>query len=298
MNFDIDLTSLLAGISLTAIAGWIASFIAFRKDERAVQFEQVTKERTKWRDNMRMLCEEIAMAHFENRASAIPAKVASLRARLATSINPKDIIHDGEILAHYDRLFSGESDDLKVFTHRIALLLKHDWERVKWECTPLYIKPFKYFTKKQRELRQENYRETDFTLTIDNQRSKTPIEKEKTQAGISLPKFIGVRPEDVTLKFIFDNIRNYGIAATVIIVGLYLCKYEAQAIFFPCADAVLGILFIVAGIVLHGLNLCQGILVLLKANLRFFAFFILGIIIGLGTSGLLVATIFKGIHSN
>jgi hypothetical protein len=50
---------------------------------------------------------------------------------------------------------------LLAIDSRIALLLKHDWERVKWECTPLYVKPFKYFTKKQREWRQRNYREID-----------------------------------------------------------------------------------------------------------------------------------------
>ncbi len=110
---------------------------------------------------MRKLCEDIATTYVENKASPIPAKVASLRARLETSINPKDKGHDGAILAHYDSLFSGESDDLKVFAHRIALLLKHDWERVKWECTPLYIKPFKRFSKKQRAWRRENYREID-----------------------------------------------------------------------------------------------------------------------------------------
>ncbi len=180
LPFDssLDLTSLLAGVSLTAIGGWIASFIAFRNDERAVQLEQVTKERTKWRDNMRKLCEEIASAHVENKANPIPAKVASLRARLATSINPKDKIHDGAILAHYDRLFSDESDDLEAFTHRIALLLKHDWERVKWECSPLYIKPFKRFSKKQREWRQESYREVEL---MSAQRNDGNHIKEKSQ---------------------------------------------------------------------------------------------------------------------
>ena len=150
---NIDLASLLTGVIGGGIVGWIASFIAFRKDERAVQLEQVTKERTKWRDNIRKLCEDIA-ANYVNKDKTL---VASLRACLATSINPKDI-YDKEILDHYDRLFFGESNDLEVFTRRIALLLKHDWERVKWECTPLYIKPFTRFTKKQREWREEDYR--------------------------------------------------------------------------------------------------------------------------------------------
>jgi len=72
MIFDIDLTSLLAGVSFTAVGGWIASFIAFRKDERAIQLEQVTTERTKWRGKMRKLCVEIAIAHVENKAIEIP----------------------------------------------------------------------------------------------------------------------------------------------------------------------------------------------------------------------------------
>jgi hypothetical protein len=160
MTFDIDLTSLLAGVSLTAVSGWIASFVAFRKDERAVQLEQVTKERAKWRDNMRKLCEEIAAAHAETGASPSSPKIASLRARLATSINPKDKADIG-ILEHYDHLFSGEWKDAKLFTRRISLLLKHDWERVKWECMPLYQKPFLRLTTKQREWRQDSYREVD-----------------------------------------------------------------------------------------------------------------------------------------
>ena len=161
MIFTIDLPSLLAGGSLAAIGGLIASLIAFRKDERAVQLEQVTKERTKWRNNIRELCEEIAAVQVGNKTNPVPAKVASLRARLATSINPKDKTDDEAILAHYDRLFSGESDDLKLFTRRIALLLKHDWERVKWECMPLYENLWKRITKKQREWCKRNYREVE-----------------------------------------------------------------------------------------------------------------------------------------
>lgn len=275
MTFDIDLTSLLAGVSLTSIVGWIASFIAFRKDERAVQLEQVTKERTKWRDNMRMLCEEIAITHVENKNSAVPSKVAGLRARLATSINPKDEIHDGAILAHFDRLFSGESDDLKVFAHRIALLLKHDWERVKWECTPLYIKPFKRFSKKQREWNQENYREVESTLALFNHGSHISKEKNKSQDEDFLSQLIGVKPEDVTLKFIFDNVKNYAIAASVIAAGVYLFLHGAQVNDFPGAGIVFGSLLMVTGVCLYGLNFCQSIAAILKLKVRVVPYIIL-----------------------
>lgn len=285
MSFDIDLASLLAGVSLTAVGGWIASFIAFRKDERAIQLEQITKERTKWRDSMRKLCEEIAIAHVENKASEIPAKVASLRARLATTVNPKDKTHDGAILAHYDGLFSSESDDLKVFAHRIALLLKHDWERVKWECTPLYIKPFKRFSKKQREWRQENYREIEFTLALYSHGSH--MSEEKSQTERFLLQLIDVKPEDVTLKFIFDNIRNYGIAATVMVAGFYLAQHGAQVNHFIGAGIVFGTLLVVAGFSLYALNLCQAIWALVKLKMRVVPYFILSMAMFLGTSELL-----------
>lgn len=157
-NLNVDVSSLLAGVTLTVIAGWIASFLALRKDERSVQLEQITKERTKWRDNMRKTTEEIAQLYFDNKVTAAPGKVASLRARLATSINPKDDPSDQLILTHYDEIFAGTKADLDVLTERIALLLKHDWERVKWECSPIYFKAFTRLTKRQRAWRDPSYR--------------------------------------------------------------------------------------------------------------------------------------------
>lgn len=291
MNFDIDLTSLLTGVSLTAVGGWFASFIAFRKDERGVQLEQVTKERTKWRKSMRKLCEEVAIAHVENRTSAIPAKVASLRACLATSINPKDKTHDGAILVHYDRLFSGETDDMEVFAHRIALLLKHDWERVKWECTPLYIKPFKRFSKKQREWRQENYRVVELTSVQINHGSHMSEKEVKSRAEHFLLQLIDVKPEDVTLKFTFDNIKNYAIAATVVVAGFYLAQHGAQINNFPGAGIVFGILLVVTGFSLYVLNLSQAIWAVVRLKMHVVPYFILSMVMFLGTLELLLVLI-------
>lgn len=160
-DLTLDVSSLLAGISLAAVTGWIASLFALRKDERAVYVDQVTKERAKWRDNMRKVTEEISQAFHDNKATAVPGKVAALRGRLVTSINPKDDKHDDQILAHFDELFAGRESDLDVFTKRIALLLKHDWERVKWDCMPIYEKVCNRFSKKQREWRNAEYRKID-----------------------------------------------------------------------------------------------------------------------------------------
>jgi hypothetical protein len=190
-------------------------------------------------------------------------------------------------LADYDRLFSGKSDDLKVFADRISLLLKHDWERVKWEYTPLYIKPFKRFSKKQREWRQENYREIEFTLALHNHGGHMSEEKEKSHAERFLLQLIDIKPEDVTLKLIFDNIRNYGIAATVMVAGFYLAQHGAQVNHFPGAGIVFGILLVVAGFSLYVLNLCQAIWALVKLKIRVVHYFILSMAMFLGTSELL-----------
>jgi predicted glycoside hydrolase/deacetylase ChbG (UPF0249 family) len=152
----IDFTSLLAGISVTALTGWLGSILAFRKEERSVQIEQITKERTKWRDNIRKLTEEIVLEYFSQEETHKTGNVAAFRSKLATMLNPKSC-DDNKLLIHFDELFSGQSTDIENFTRRIALILKYDWERVKWECTPLYIKPFIRYTKKQREWREVNY---------------------------------------------------------------------------------------------------------------------------------------------
>ena len=154
---NIDITSLLAGVSITAFTGWFGSFFALRKDERAVQIDQITKERTKWRDDMRSLTEQIVLTYFVNKNAPSPDKVAAHRSRLATSLNPK-CTHDNKLLEHFDLLFTSGATDIDVFTERVALLLKHDWERVKWECTPIYIKPFIRFSARQRAWRSNEFR--------------------------------------------------------------------------------------------------------------------------------------------
>lgn len=134
---QIDWQLALSWLSAALAGGWLTSWLALRKDERAIQIEQITKERAKWRDNMRSLAESIATTWHEHSTEPDHARVAALRTGLAASISPKDE-HDQAILAHFDHLFAGSSDSLSVLMLRITLLLKHDWERVKWECIQIY----------------------------------------------------------------------------------------------------------------------------------------------------------------
>lgn len=155
---NIDFTSLVTGAGFTVVVGWLASFIALRKDERSIQITQITEERTKWRSSIRDLTQSIVSSFSETQAPSNESKSRN-RAALVTSLNPK-CKHDKQILIEYDKL--EHNGDLKRFTHAIALLLKHDWERVKWEATPIYLKPLYYcFISKSRKWKKDEYRRFD-----------------------------------------------------------------------------------------------------------------------------------------
>ncbi len=121
-------------------------------------------------------------------------------------------------------------------------------------------------------------------------------EKEKSQAERFLLQLINVKPEDVTLKFTFDNIRNYGIAATVMVAGFYLAQHGAQVNNFPGAGIVFGILLVVAGISLYALNLCQAIWALVKLKMHGVPYFLFNMAMFLGTSELLWVLIKQYMH--
>lgn len=108
----------------------------------------------------------------------------------------------------------------------------------------------------------------------------------KTKADIFLYQLIDVKPEDIALKFVFDNTKNYGIAATVMVAGFYLFRYGAGNP-FPGSGVFWGILLVLAGFVLYVLNVMQAVWALAKLKIRMVPCFILSMIIFLGTLELL-----------
>lgn len=160
-SLNLNIPSLLTGISLPLLGTWLTSFLALRKNERIIEIEEITRERAKWRKNMRKLTATIAAQYHENKTKPNPGNVAYLRCLLETSINPKDDQEDQKILEHFDDLFSNQKSDLNIFSKRIAILLKHDWERVKWDCKPIYIKILTRYSKNERKWRSSDYRKID-----------------------------------------------------------------------------------------------------------------------------------------
>jgi hypothetical protein len=113
----------LIGLSLSA-------FVALRTNDRQIQIENITKERAKWRDKIRKMSIQAHQAW----ASGNTEKIKEIRLNFTLNLNP---FHgeDAAILESIDKL-SGKKDDLEIeeFSDRVSLLLKHDWERAKFEA--------------------------------------------------------------------------------------------------------------------------------------------------------------------
>jgi hypothetical protein len=69
----------------------------------------------------------------------IKDKMKRLYAALLLNINPYEDEDMGIIIeaALYEKL---SDDKLEEFNDRVNILLKHDWERVKWEITPFFLR--------------------------------------------------------------------------------------------------------------------------------------------------------------
>lgn len=82
------------------------------------------------------------------------------------------------------------------------------------------------------------------------------------------PRFLRVRDEDVTLKFVFDNIRNIGLAALLFALGIIIAKGSpiSSLFFIPWSEVILGILICCGAFLLVVCNFIQGLLAILVTN--------------------------------
>jgi hypothetical protein len=118
-------------IGSAVVAAIVSGVVAWRTAERQIQIQNITQERAKWRDKVRSHSLEIHRAAARGNRRQIIAE----RAALTALLNPFDS-EDQAILTCADRVaYSDESRVcLQEFSDRIAYLLKHDWERAKYEA--------------------------------------------------------------------------------------------------------------------------------------------------------------------
>ena len=127
-------------LSSAAVAAMVSGLVSLIVSGRNVKLEAITKERAKWRADVRTKSLEVHKA-VEARN---PAKLWELLLEFRLILNPTDRLDD-EILdaLHWLRIYAAEtrmqevdrekhSDEARrKFAVCVALLLKFDWERVK-----------------------------------------------------------------------------------------------------------------------------------------------------------------------
>jgi hypothetical protein len=152
----------MIGTLLTIGAGIIAGIITWVIAEKRIAIENITHERAKWRGQVRKISSRI------NKAIILNADTGSfniLRCEFALLINPyKDteknpyFNEDEAILKCISAAEEGkEESHATEFTIRVSLLLKHDWDRAKFEALALWDKFYFQRCKEPRRLRYEEY---------------------------------------------------------------------------------------------------------------------------------------------
>ncbi|WGE63657.1 hypothetical protein NYR75_02200 [Actinobacillus equuli subsp. haemolyticus] len=114
--------TLLGGI-IAAFLGALATIYTKYKD---INIKQITEERTKWRESIRRITKDIIFAKGE--------KKIKLLAELETRLNPHD--EEDQLILLLAKQDLKQNSNRELFLHSIAIMLKHDWERVKKEAKP------------------------------------------------------------------------------------------------------------------------------------------------------------------
>jgi len=123
-------------LTSTVIAAIVAAFVAAWTTQRKISIENITQDRRAWRKNIR----SNALAVHDALISRNEKSLDRLRAEFTALLNPKDV-DDKEIISCITLPDVGqEIACANEFAERIALLLKHDWERVKLEAGSLFMR--------------------------------------------------------------------------------------------------------------------------------------------------------------
>lgn len=122
-------------------------------NDNDVYARTISSERSEWRKAIRAIVEEIACiiygSYLDNKY--IVSRLKILKVSLSIRLNQFDT-YDGDILESLDKIinlylryfyFNDEvktdiEKEFNLFVHRIRFLLKHDWERVKFESKPFW----------------------------------------------------------------------------------------------------------------------------------------------------------------
>ena len=115
---------------LALAGGAVGSAVLLWNSSRNFKVENITKERAKWRDKVRDKSVDVHKAA----TSGNEVWLSELYLEFSLIVNPWD--QEDRAILDLIRHLKGGSDErhLLEFADRVSLLLKHDWDRAKWEA--------------------------------------------------------------------------------------------------------------------------------------------------------------------
>lgn len=123
-------------LTSTVIAAIVAGLVAAWTAQQKIGIENITQDRRSWREKVRvksLTVHDVIMSRDKE-------SLDKLRVEFRAILNPEDE-DDGVIISCISLPEDGkELERAEEFAERIALLLKHDWERVKLEAGPLVMR--------------------------------------------------------------------------------------------------------------------------------------------------------------
>jgi hypothetical protein len=123
-------------LTSTVLAAIVAAIVAAWTAQRKISIENITQDRRAWREKVR----EKALSVHDSLVARNQKSLDKLRAEFRAILNPADD-DDNSIISCISLPERGkELERADEFAERIALLLKHDWERVKLEAGPFVMR--------------------------------------------------------------------------------------------------------------------------------------------------------------
>lgn len=123
-------------LTSTVIAAIVAGLVAAWTAQRKIGMENITQDRRSWRDKVGAK----SLAVHDAIVSRDKESIDKLRVEFRAILNPEDEDDDAIISCISLPEEGKEVERAEEFAERIALLLKHDWERVKLEAGPLVMR--------------------------------------------------------------------------------------------------------------------------------------------------------------
>jgi hypothetical protein len=110
------------------------------------------------------------------------------------------------------------------------------------------------------------------------------LSKRKSKIDLYLEHLLHVDEKDLRLKFIFDHVRNYGIAASVMAAGFFLIKHGPSVSDLLGSGVVFGTMLLISGFLLLVFNIIQPVWVMVIQKVNMIPYMIISIILFLGAS--------------